>query len=81
MSAESDRIEALADGLDRIAEELSEAAMDILREAVFDGSEERAQSARGREKLLNRARSATEKAARLARQALSEAGSDEGDDD
>lgn len=74
MSRQTDRIEEIAGELERVAEELSEAAMDILREAVFDGSEDRASEARRREKVLNRARASVEKAARLARQAADERG-------
>jgi hypothetical protein len=67
----SGRLGEIADALDRIGEELADAAMDVLRSAM-DDSFMAAALATKREKLLNRARSSVEKAAMLARQADSE---------
>jgi hypothetical protein len=67
----SGRLEEIADALDRIGEELADAAMDLLRSAI-DDSFMAAALATKREKLLNRARSSVEKAGMLVRQADSE---------
>ncbi len=66
--AGSGRLDDIADELDRLGEQLADAAMDILRSAV-DESEAAAVLATKREKLLNRARSSVEKARMLVRQA------------
>lgn len=64
-----DRLEELAGQLDSVAEGLVDTAMTVLREALSDRSDEVMARARSTEKLINRARSSVEKAARLARQA------------
>ena len=61
-------LDDIADELDRLGEQLADAAMDILRSAV-DEREAAAVLATKREKLLNRARSSVEKARMLVRQA------------
>ena len=68
MAAEK-QLEELAGDLDRVAEGLVDVAMDLLRSALGEESEAAIARARATEKLVNRARSSTEKAARLARQA------------
>jgi hypothetical protein len=69
--AGSGRLGEIADELDRIGEQLADAAMDLLRSAM-DDSFMAAALATKREKLLNRARSSVEKARMLVRQADSE---------
>ncbi len=66
---ESERLEELASELDRVAEGLADCAMDVLRAAISQATESSGEQARRREKLINRARTSVEKAARLARQA------------
>ncbi len=68
MAAEK-QLEELAGDLDRVAEGLVDVAMDLLRSALGEESEAAIARARATEKLVNRARSSAEKAARLARQA------------
>ncbi len=65
----SERLEELAGDLDRVAEGLVDVAMDLLRSALGEEGEAAIARARATEKLVNRARSSAEKAARLARQA------------
>jgi hypothetical protein len=74
---DGERLEELAGRLDQVAESLSDIAMDVLREALSsvrrgvgdDESGDVVASAKQTEKLINRARAAAEKGARLARQA------------
>ncbi len=63
------RLGELADELDRLADGLRDAAMDLLRQALHSSRDEDRLEATRREKLLNRARASVEKAARLTRQA------------
>jgi hypothetical protein len=60
-------LEEIADDLDRVADRLGDAAIDMLRSALDEG-EAAAALATKREKLLNRARSSVEKAKMLVRQ-------------
>ncbi|MGH9299572.1 MAG: hypothetical protein ACRDZT_06615 [Acidimicrobiales bacterium] len=71
-------MEELASELDRVAEGLADAAMEVLREALASvrrgldevepgRGDQVAESAKQQEKVLNRARSSVEKAARLLR--------------
>jgi ElaB/YqjD/DUF883 family membrane-anchored ribosome-binding protein len=64
----SGHLEEIVDELDRIADRLGDAAMDVLRSALDEGEAAAALATR-REKLLNRARSAADKAKMLVRQA------------
>jgi ElaB/YqjD/DUF883 family membrane-anchored ribosome-binding protein len=64
----SERLEEIAGELDRIADQLGDAAMDVLRSAMEQDAAG-AVLATKREKLLNRARSSAEKAKTLVRQA------------
>lgn len=64
MSA-TEALNQLRDELERIGELLADAAMDILREGLSDGSDAQAALAARRERLVNRARSSVSKAARL----------------
>jgi hypothetical protein len=63
--ADAGRREELADRLDAIAEELSDLALDVLREAVDRGDSARP----AEEKRLSQARRAVEKAAHVLRAA------------
>jgi hypothetical protein len=67
--SESERLEELANQLDSVAESLSDCAMDVLRAAISQATTASGEQARRREKVINRARTSVEKAARLARQA------------
>ncbi|MFZ0170907.1 MAG: hypothetical protein WAL04_04405 [Acidimicrobiales bacterium] len=67
--AGTDSLDELAAELDRIAERLADAAMDVLRAGLGDGTEEAAALATQRERLVNRARSSVEKAVSLLAQA------------
>ncbi len=67
--AARERLDELAGELDRLAEALTDVAMEVLREAVQDEGETDRLAATKKEKVINRARAAVEKAARLARQA------------
>ncbi len=67
--AARERLDELAGELDRLAEALTDVAMEVLREAVHDEGETDRLAATKKEKVINRARAAVEKAARLARQA------------
>ncbi len=67
--SESERLEELANQLDSVAESLSDCAMDVLRAAISQAPTSSGEQARRREKVINRARTSVEKAARLARQA------------
>jgi hypothetical protein len=67
----SGRLEEIAEELNRLGEQLADAAMDLLRDAL-DDSEAAAALATKREKLLNRARSSVEKARLLVLQANSD---------
>ncbi|HXY45149.1 MAG TPA: hypothetical protein VEH29_13255 [Acidimicrobiales bacterium] len=69
----TDRFDELAAELDRLTERLADAAMDVLRAGLEDGSDEAAALATERERLVNRARSAVEKAAALLAAAASSA--------
>lgn len=62
-------LEELARELDVIAERLSDQAMDVLRAALSEPAGSAAAEARATERLINRARSSVEKAARVLRQA------------
>jgi histidinol dehydrogenase len=66
--AGSGRLAGIADELDRIGEQLADAAMDLLRGAL-DETEAAAVLATKQERILNRARSSVEKAKRLVLQA------------
>jgi hypothetical protein len=57
----TERIDDIRVRLEGIGEELAELAMDVLRQAIEDGAEQRP----SREKALTQARRAVEKAARL----------------
>lgn len=61
MSTHSDRIDDIRGRLDGIAEELSELAIDVLRQAIDEGAAKRPTE----ERQLTQARRAVEKAARL----------------
>lgn len=63
-----ERLEALAALLDHAVEEVSDIAIDVLREGL-DGDEAARTSARETERVLNRARAALEKSAALLRKA------------
>jgi hypothetical protein len=65
----AERLDELATELDRMSERLADAAMDLLRAGLGDGSEAAAALATTRERLVNRARSSVEKAVRLLAQA------------
>jgi exonuclease VII small subunit len=71
--AGSGRLAGIADELERICEQLADAAMDLLR-AALDESEAAAALATKRERVLNRARSSVEKARLLVLQADSDPG-------
>jgi hypothetical protein len=71
--AGSGRLAGIADELERIGEQLADAAMDLLRGAL-DESEAAAALATKRERVLNRARSSVEKARLLVLQADSDPG-------
>ncbi|MGD0082619.1 MAG: hypothetical protein ABSD78_05405 [Acidimicrobiales bacterium] len=62
-------LDDIASELERLGERLADAAMDVLRSGLGEGSDEAAAMATKREKLLNRARSSVEKARMLVRQA------------
>jgi hypothetical protein len=64
-----ERLDALAAELDRLGEELAEAAMDMLRNGLAEGSDAGAAVAGRQERLVNRARLAVEKAVSLLVQA------------
>lgn len=66
--AGSGRLAGIADELDRIGEQLADAAMDLLRGAL-DETEAAAVLVTKQERILNRARSSVEKAKRLVLQA------------
>ena len=68
--AGSEPLAEIADGLERIGDQLADAAIDVLRSAIDEG-EDAAVLATKREKLLNRARSSVEKARLLLAQAES----------
>ena len=57
----------LADRLEAIAEELGGRAVDVLRAAVRDGSDEAAVAAKAEERVLTRARRSVDKATHLLR--------------
>jgi hypothetical protein len=61
----TERLEELAAELERISEQLADAAMDLLRAGLGDGSEAAAALATKRERIVNRARSSVEKAVTL----------------
>ena len=63
--AGEDRLAELSGRVSVLAEELSDAAMDVLREALQEGGAEAADRAKRLERRLNRARAALERAARL----------------
>ncbi|MHB1988353.1 MAG: hypothetical protein ACYCSF_10270 [Acidimicrobiales bacterium] len=65
----TERLNALAAELDNIAESLADAAMDVLRSALEESRPAAAEAAKKTERIINRARSSVEKAARLSRQA------------
>ncbi len=65
-----DRLDELAAELGRLGEQLADAAMDLLRAGLAEGTEAASARATRQERLVNRARSSLEKAVRL----LSEAG-------
>jgi hypothetical protein len=67
--AGTERLEELAGELDRISEQLGEAAMDLLRAGLGDGSEAAAALATHRERIVNRARASVERAVNLLGQA------------
>ncbi len=69
MSFDGGGLDELASELARFVEQLGDAAMDLLREGIADGSEQAAEAATARVKLINRARSAVEKAVVLVRRA------------
>lgn len=62
------RLAELAGELDRLGEALTDAAMDVLREAAYGEEADKAEATK-REKVINRARAAVERAAHLLRQA------------
>jgi hypothetical protein len=64
-----ERLEELAAELDGVAEGLLDAAMEALRDGLAERTDAAVERAKRTEKLINRARSSVEKAARLARQA------------
>jgi hypothetical protein len=65
---ESDeRLEEIAREIDRLAERLTDVAMDLLRSAARGEDQASVETATAREKQLNRARAALEKAAHLVR--------------
>lgn len=67
--AADDRLAELAGELEHLGEQLAEAAMDVLRAGLGEGSDAAAELATRRERLVNRARSSVEKAALLLSQA------------
>ncbi|MHB1508478.1 MAG: hypothetical protein ACYCST_06515 [Acidimicrobiales bacterium] len=82
--AAADRLRELAGELEHIDEQLADAAMDLLRDALSEGSTSAAALATQRERLVNRARSSVSKAGRLLEQAAAlggENGSFPGDSD
>ncbi|MDA8266058.1 MAG: hypothetical protein M0T79_12085, partial [Actinomycetota bacterium] len=74
--AVTDRLRELAGELEQIDDRLAEHAMDLLRDALRDGSTSAAAAATQRERLVNRARSSVAKAARLLEQAAAAGGGD-----
>ena len=58
-----ERVEEIADRLDRISEDIADAAIELLRDALRSGASSRPTS----EKTLTQARRAVEKAAHLLR--------------
>lgn len=70
--AEARALEVLAAEIESTADRLADAAMEVLRSALGEESEEAAGRAQAAERLLNRARAAVEKAAGLTRQAAVE---------
>ncbi len=82
--AVTDRLRELAGELEHLDEQLADAAMDLLRDALSEGSTSAAAVATRRERLVNRARSSVSKAGRLLEQAAAlgdESGSFAGDSD
>jgi hypothetical protein len=67
VTAAADRPRELSSELERLAEQLADLAMDLLREGLADGTDEGAALATQQSKVVNRARSAVEKAALLLR--------------
>ncbi len=65
----TERLDELAGELDRLVEQLADAAMDLLRSGIGEGTEAAAALATRRERLVNRARSSVERAVTLLRQA------------
>jgi hypothetical protein len=72
--AGGDQLEEVAASLDGLAERLSDVAMDVLRDALADPTAAGVEAAKRTERVINRARSAVEKAARLTRQAAGAGG-------
>jgi hypothetical protein len=70
----TERLDELAGELDRLFEQLAEAAMDLLRSGIGEGTEAAAALATRRERLVNRARSSVEKAVTLLGQAAAAEG-------
>lgn len=66
------RLEELAAQLEVVSEGLSEAAIEVLRDALDGTSRLSPEQARRTERLLNRARSAVERASGLLREASGE---------
>jgi hypothetical protein len=65
----TERLDELADELGRISEQMGEAAMDLLRTGLGDGSEAAASLATQRERIVNRARASVDRAVNLLGQA------------
>lgn len=63
----AERLEELAADLDRVAESFADVAMDVLRQAMSEQTPEAADAAKKTERVINRARTSVEKAARLVR--------------
>ncbi|MGO8875846.1 MAG: hypothetical protein ACLQNG_08795 [Acidimicrobiales bacterium] len=68
--AADDRLAELAAELERLGEQLADAAMDVLRAGLAEGSDAAAELATRQERLVNRARSSVEKAALLLSKAV-----------
>jgi hypothetical protein len=67
--AGTERLDELADALSRISEQMGDAAMDLLRAGLGEGSAAAAALATQRERIVNRARASVDRAVNLLGQA------------